>query len=232
MAHDGPISNAAPTNVPHSHSSILTMPLQCQITAPSNHTPLKSTETEAFRHLVWIMWRHTLLSNHVCVCLIVCGEYSVCQRWVAMHISQIRPVTGPLEGQAEQEKEHLKRHILVWQSEEPSFTQPALIWITLYICILLSFFFLPLFYLIIFHSHTEETSLLLKVVYFNIYSFLHGGNTLWCLSVWGNIVAGKWYRPVFVICAVENKKVRSKRLAFMSVLIVYEMHVRYEILKC
>lgn len=30
---------------------------------------------------------------------------------------------GPLEGQAEWRKEHLKRHILLWRSEKPSFTQ-------------------------------------------------------------------------------------------------------------
>lgn len=77
------------------------------------------------------------------------GAYSVCQRWAAKHSSQIRPVTGPLEGQAERGKEHLKRHILLWGPEKPSFTQPALVWITLSLSLSPSYFlffpFLPPF---------------------------------------------------------------------------------------
>ena len=66
----GAISNAAPANVPYSHSYILTMYSQCQIAAPFIRAPLKSTDTDAFWHLLWIMWGHTLLSN--CLCVRVC----------------------------------------------------------------------------------------------------------------------------------------------------------------
>lgn len=59
VIHDGtwqpPISNAATTNVPYSYSYILTMYSQCQIAVPFMRTPLKNTDTEAFRHLVWII---------------------------------------------------------------------------------------------------------------------------------------------------------------------------------
>lgn len=41
-----------PTNVPHSHSYILTMHSQCQIAEPFKRTTMKSKETEAFKHLV------------------------------------------------------------------------------------------------------------------------------------------------------------------------------------
>lgn len=50
---------------------------QCQTAAPFSRTPLKSTDTDALWHLVWIMCAHTLLSNCVCVCGSVCCLFSV-----------------------------------------------------------------------------------------------------------------------------------------------------------
>lgn len=95
VAHDNPIANAATANVPYSHSYVFP-----NVFSMSNHSAIQAyaseedRHTHAFWHLAWIMWRHTSLSNRVCV-----SQRMVhIERWAAMRGSQIKARYGALWG--------------------------------------------------------------------------------------------------------------------------------------
>lgn len=111
----------------------------------SNRNAVQPCASEEHRHARVLAFTVNNVKTHtvkeLCWCVPARGAYSARQRWAAMHGAQISSVTEPLEGQAERGKEHLKRHILLWRPEKPSLTQPALVWITLFIPVLLVLFF-------------------------------------------------------------------------------------------
>lgn len=134
----------------------------------SNRGAIEACASEEHRHAHVLAFSVNNVKTHIlkqlCLGVPARGAYSVCQRRAAMHGSQIRPVTGPSEGQAERVEEHLKRHILLWRPEKPSFTEPALIWITFSLSA--SYFSLYTFLLSsALRSHTKNR------YYFDTYSF-------------------------------------------------------------
>lgn len=160
MAHDSPISNAAPANVPYSHSYILTMYSQCQIAAPFNRTPLKSADTHTFWHLVWIMWRHTLLSN--CVCVFVRPS-----AWCIFSVSEMssharlsdKACYGALRGTSRAgERTSEKAHSSVATRETLIHTASSCLDHSRFIPVLLSFFLLLLTFFLIqrFFPHKQR----------------------------------------------------------------------------
>lgn len=153
----------------------------------SNRSAIEAYASEEHRHAHVLPFSVNNVKTHIlkqlCLGVPAHGAYSVCQRWAAMHGSQIRPVTGPSEGQAERVEEHLKRHILLWRPEKPSFTEPALIWITFSLSASY-FLYIPPSSAALF-PHTQRKGIISTLTAFCLHfkSSFRSETSLWCLHI-------------------------------------------------